>query len=276
MRLGSSALLLLALLTNACTVTTLEPAPLSEDEPSLLPPPSNPPSQRANGPDAPSGPPSTPKPASPGLAPAADAPFAEVVLLLMRDKSYKLWFCTGTLVSKDTVITAAHCLEPTKFVSYRVIAPLAPDAPRVSASNPRSFGGHYSMVENPDLGVLTLDTPIELPQYAELTDVVAQVESGATLSAAAIVRTDQVPESPLTQGPVLPLSSTVQYGYLHGFGTPYFSKGGDSGAGLFLVENGKPTHKLVGVARQPEPDRDLDHFTRVDAELLAWYGGLSD
>jgi hypothetical protein len=28
---------------------------------------------------------------------------------------------------------------------------------------------------------------------------------------------------------------------------------------------------LIGVARQPEPDRNLDHFTRIDAAFLAWY-----
>ena len=69
----------------------------------------------------------------------------------------------------------------------------------------------------------------------------------------------------------MPVTSTVQYGYEHGFGTPMFSKGGDSGAGLFLVENGQRTRKLIGVARQPEPERDLDHFTRIDPAFLAWY-----
>jgi len=37
-----------------------------------------------------------------------------------------------------------------------------------------------------------------------------------------------------------------------------------------LVEDGKMTHKLVGVARQPEPDRQLDHLTRIDAAFLAF------
>ena len=88
--------------------------------------------------------------------------------------------------------------------------------------------------------------------------------------APAVVRTAEKPEAPLHTGPNVEVSSTVELGYEHGIGTPMFSNGGDSGAGLFLVENGKLTHKLVGVARQPEPARNLDHFTRIDAGFLAW------
>jgi hypothetical protein len=206
----------------------------------------------------------------PAVAPA-DGPHAEVVYVLMRDELEQRWFCTGTLVAKNRVVTAAHCLEKDKFVSWEVVAPLAAGKPRVSASNPQVFGGSFVDVANPDIGTLTLSKDIVLPVYAQMTDVVAQVESGAKVEATSVVRTDKTPEAPLFTEATMPVSSTVKYGYEHGFGTPYFSKGGDSGAGLFLVENGKLTHKLIGVARQPEPDRNLDHFTRIDAAFLAWY-----
>lgn len=202
---------------------------------------------------------------------AADGPHAEVVYVLMRDDIGQRWFCTGTLVAKDRVVTAAHCLEPSKFVSWEIVAPLAPGKPRVSASSPKVFGGSFEDVANPDIGTLTLSKDIVLPVYAQLTDVVAQVEAGAKVEATAVVRTDKTPEAPLFTEATMPVSSTVAFGYEHGFGTPYFSKGGDSGAGLFLVENGKLTHKLIGVARQPEPERNVDHFTRIDAAFLAWY-----
>lgn len=201
----------------------------------------------------------------------ANAPHAEVVYVLMRDDFHQQWFCTGTLVAKNRVVTAAHCLESDKFVSWEIVAPLAPGKPRVSASNPHVFGGTFEDVANPDVGYLTLAKDIVLPVYAELTDVVAQVEAGAKIEATSVVRVDKTPEAPLFTEATMPVSSTVKYGYEHGFGTPYFSKGGDSGAGLFLVENGKLTHKLIAVARQPEPDRNLDHFTRIDAAFLAWY-----
>jgi hypothetical protein len=203
--------------------------------------------------------------------PVEDAPHAEVVYVFMRDTIGQGWMCTGTLVAKDRVVTAAHCLEKDKFVSWQIVAPLAPGKPRVSASNPQVFGGSFEDVANPDIGFLTLSTAITLPVYAQMTDVVAQVEAGTKVEATAVVRTDQTAESPLFTEETMPVTSTVKYGYEHGFGTPMFSKGGDSGAGLFLVENGKITHKLIGVARQPEPERELDHFTRIDAAFLAWY-----
>lgn len=258
MRLAFLALASLPLL--ACSVRTIEtgPAP-ADDDSTRLPATSDPPPAK------------TPSKSDPISQPQGDTGFSEVVTVQMRDRLRGLWFCTGTLIAKDRVVTAAHCLDPDKFVSYEVVAQLAPGRPRVSASHPRVFGGTFEDVANPDVGWLTLDTPIVLPVYAELTDVVAQVEAGEQVMATAVVRTDEVPTAPFVVEDPMPVTSTVAYGYEHGFGTPMFSKGGDSGAGLFLVENGKPTHKLIGVARQPEPDRDLDHFTRIDAAFLAWY-----
>ncbi|MBX3214386.1 MAG: trypsin-like serine protease [Labilithrix sp.] len=266
MRLALTGLLFLGLLSAACSVSEVVTEPPPDDEPTLLEPPS--PSRRPPPPSEP------PKPLAPPPA-VDDGSFAEVVYVLMRDRKFDLWFCTGTLVAKDRVVTAAHCLDPRMFIAYEIVAPLAPSRPSVSASNPTLFGGDFELVENPDIGFLTLDTPITLPRYAQLTDVVARVESGEALTAAAMVRTKEEPEAPLAMSQHLPLTSTVQLGYVYGFGTPYFSKGGDSGAGLFLVEDGEPTHKLVGVARQPEPDRDLDHFTRIGAPFLDWYDAVS-
>lgn len=261
MRLALSVLALVGCLsTAACSASDVETEPRTQSD-SVLP-------------EEPTPPPPEPK-RKPTVAPpepsAEDGTFAEVVYVLMRDRHYDLWFCTGTLVAKDRVVTAAHCLDPQMFISYEIIAPLAPSRPSVSASDPKAFGGDFELVENPDIGVLTLDTPIVLSTYATLTDVVARVEAGEELFAAAMVRTSETPKAPLAMSQHLPLSSTVALGYAHGFGTPYFSHGGDSGAGLFLVEDGEPTHKLIAVARQPEPDRDLDHFTRIDASFLEWY-----
>lgn len=268
MRLALTVLGLIGLAASACTVTTSEPMPPPEDDPMPLPAP-----PASTSPDTkrqPFAPPKAPPPA------VDEDTFAEVVYVLMQDKKLNLWFCTGTLVAENKVVTAAHCLDSQVFTSYEIVAPLAPGKPRVSASSPKSFGGDYEVVENPDIGFLTLDTPIDLPFYAKLTDVVARVDAGEQLSGVAVVRTAEKPEAPLAMSQHLELSSTVPLGYEHGFGTPYFSNGGDSGAGLFLVENGKPTHKLIAVARQPEPDRDLDHFTRIDAAFLDWYAANAD
>lgn len=209
--------------------------------------------------------------AAPSSPTVDDGSFSEVVYVFMRDHLNRRWFCTGTLVGPKTVVTAAHCLETKQFVSYEIVAPLAPNQPRVRASLPASLSTAYDDVANPDIGILTLDAPVELGHYAELADVGPRVDAGELLSAAAVVRTAELPEAPLQTSEQVPVTSTVELGYEHGFGTPMFTNGGDSGAGLFLVENGVLTHKLIGVARQPEPARSIDHFTRIDASFLAWY-----
>ncbi len=216
--------------------------------------------------------PSQAPPRAPPRAPAEPLPdnHAEVVYLFMTARDGGRWFCTATLLSPVKVISAAHCLDPDKFTAYQVVAPRAPGSPSAYASNPRIFGGPFSDVGNPDVGLLTLQTPIQLPVYAKLTDVVARVEGGEAITAGAVVRSAAKLFAPLVESEHVAVSSTVALGYKHGFGTPMFTKGGDSGAGLFLVVGGRLTHDLIGVARQPDPARNMDHFTRIDAAFLAW------
>jgi hypothetical protein len=258
--LSASLLCLLGLV--GCSVET-ETNPPPDDSPTLLPTPEP---QKPTTPQTPVTPIAKPTPVvDPGV-------YSEVVYVFQKDHDGKGWMCTGTLVARDKVVTASHCLDPKMFVSYQIVAPLAPQGRTVSsASNPQLFGGDYNNVAQPDIGILTLNTPIDLPQYAVLTDIVARVEAKEAIKAAAVLRTGETAEAPLEMSEEQPVSSTVALGYEHGFGTPLFTKGGDSGGGLFLVENGKATHKLIGTVRQPEPDRKIDHFTRVDAAFLVWY-----
>jgi len=235
-------LLLLALLAvgaSACTIRSVDTenhAPVSYGDDTVVP-------------DPPSA--DHPNKAAPTIA--QDGVLPEVVYLFMRDKYRQGWMCTATLISRDTIVTAAHCLDTTEFVAYEIVAPNVLGKPTIAAMNPRVWGGPFTDVANPDLGFLTLSRPVDLPAYAELTDVTARVDAGENVQAAAVVRTAEEAEAPLHVVDGLSVSSTVDLGYAHGFGTPMFSEGGDSGAGLFLFENGKITHKLIGIARQPEP-----------------------
>jgi hypothetical protein len=259
------ASLLFVFFATGCTVTTTESGSAGGSDPAATDPPTPP-----DGPPAPTL--ATPGIGSPTSAVPANGVLPEVVYLFMTDKWRGGWMCTATLVAPDRIVTAAHCLDTTQFIAYEIVAPNAPGRPTVSATNPQVWGGSFTDVANPDLGFLTLMRPVSLPAYAELTDVVARVDAGEDVRAAAVVRTSEQAEAPLHVVGDLAVSSTVGYGYLRGLGTPMFSEGGDSGAGLFLVENGTITHKLIGVARQPDPARGLDHFTRVDSELLSFYG----
>lgn len=204
-----------------------------------------------------------------GVDPAT-ATHPEVVYVLMQGKDSWIWFCTGTLVSKDVVVTAAHCLQSSLFLSWEVVAPAVANRPRVKATKVAMYDPDWSDVGNPDLGIIRLSSPIVLPQYAVLTDVSTRVDSGQQTLGAAIVRKAEEPEAPFMKTDPMKLSSTVSYGYTHGYGVPMFSHGGDSGAGMFLVENGQMTHELVAVERQPEPSRKLDHLTRVEPAFINW------
>ncbi len=139
------------------------------------------------GGDSASLPPSKASPAPPSRAAPVAAPddgsFSEVVYVFMRDRRNQKWFCTGTLVAAERVVTAAHCLDP-MFVSYEIVAPLAPNRPRVKASAPAQLSAAFEDVANPDIGFLTLETPVVLGHYAKLTDVGPRVDAGESLAAA--------------------------------------------------------------------------------------------
>ena len=139
MRLALPALALVGCLTTAaCSVSEVETVPRPQSDSVQLEEPSTPPPP----PEQPRKPPTvaTPEPSK------GDDTFAEVVYVLMRDRDFDLWFCTGTLVAKDRVVTAAHCLDK-MFVSYEIIAPLSRiTAKSVRRADMRAYAyraGHY-------------------------------------------------------------------------------------------------------------------------------------
>ena len=176
-------------------------------------------------------------------------------------------YCTGVLVSPTVVLGAAHCIWGT---AYTVKAPFAPGAPSRKVVRSKVISRGYSNdPASPDVGVLVLEAPITLAQYAVLTSVGAEADRGKTYQGVAVGRSKEQRTAPLVRSTLLTITSGNSAGYTTGLRTPYYSTGGDSGGPLFLVEGGRVTHKVVGVERQPDPANDADWFTRVDADVLA-------
>lgn len=93
------------------------------------------------------------------------------------------WRCSGTLISPTVYVTAGHCVEPpAEHVEVWFVSDLEPD-PFGDYNYP--FGGAISVSGTPhlyplydpnafylyDLGVVELDEPVELGEYASLPDV---------------------------------------------------------------------------------------------------------
>lgn len=176
-------------------------------------------------------------------------------------------YCTGVLVSDRVVLGAAHCIWGT---SYTIKAPFAPGAPTRKVTRIAVISRKYANdVAAADIGILVLDQPITLPQYGVLTKIGSEVDNGKSYEGVAVGRSKEARTAPLVRSKKLTITSGKDAGYSTGLHTPYFSTGGDSGGPLFLVENGRVTHKVVGVERQPEPESDSDWFTRVDDAVFA-------
>jgi hypothetical protein len=176
-------------------------------------------------------------------------------------------YCTGVLVSPTVVLGAAHCIWGT---AYTVKAPFAPGAPSRKVLRSKVISrGYATDPASPDVGVLVLDAPIQLTQYAEPTSIGAEADRGNSFKGVAVGRSKEQRTAPLVRSTLLTITSGTSAGYTTGLRTPYYSTGGDSGGPLFLVEGGRLTHKVVGVERQPDPAHDADWFTRIDADVLA-------
>jgi hypothetical protein len=197
----------------------------------------------------------------------AASAFPESVQVLMPNGQD---FCTGVLVSSRRVVTAAHCLVYDRsWTEWTVRAPYATGTPQTVG---RMVGVLTRDIHDPaqgDVGVLELDAPIALSQYAIPTDIGARADAGERFQAVAVGRAKVERSAALVRSKLLTVRSAKSDGYTTGLATEYYSGGGDSGGGLFLVEDGRPTHKLVGVERNPAPERGVDYFTRVDGALLA-------
>jgi len=190
--------------------------------------------------------------------------FPEVVQVMINNAAKD--YCTGVLVAPTKVLTAAHCAG----TSYTVIAPFAPGKPQAAATR-GAVAEHSSAfneeVEKEDAEVLILKTPINIAKYATIQEVGELGDK--TLKGIAVGRAFEDRNAPLVKSVPLTVKSGTEDGYTTGLGSEYYSSGGDSGGPLFLIENGKVTHTVIALERQPDPENNNEWFTRITPKVSA-------
>lgn len=174
-------------------------------------------------------------------------------------------YCTGVLVKPRIVLGAAHCIWGT---DYTVKAPFAAGSPSRKVVKSGVISHDMNNPASRDIGYFVLAKKIDLETYPTLTAIGPQVDAGTTFKGVAVGRKYEARTAPLVRSKTLNISSGKPAGYTTGLRTETYSEGGDSGGPLFLVEDGKITHKLVGVERQPEPAKNIDWFTRIDQKSI--------
>lgn len=179
-------------------------------------------------------------------------------------------YCTGVLVKPRVVVGAAHCIWGT---DYEVKAPFAAGAPKRKVVKSGVLSRDMNDPASRDIGFLVLDKAIDLAKYPVLTSIGAQADDGKSFKGVAVGRKYEARTAPLVRSKILTIRSGKSGGYTTGLRTETYSEGGDSGGPLFLVEDGKITHKLVGIERQPEPARNIDWFTRIDQKSIDMVSG---
>jgi len=174
-------------------------------------------------------------------------------------------FCTGVLVKPRVVLGAAHCIWGT---DYTIKAPFVSGAPARKVIKTGVLSHDMYNPASRDIGYFVLESAINAPHFGVPTQIGSQVDSGKTFKGVAVGRKYEARTAPLVRSKIVNIKSGKPFGYTAGLKTEYYSEGGDSGGPLFLVEDGKITHKLVGIERQPEPARNADWFTRIDQKSI--------
>jgi hypothetical protein len=228
-----------------------------------------------------------------GGQPTAEGDFPIVGALLSDSFGQPQFFCTGTLIAPDVVLTAAHCLEPGEYFQGLPSFTLATDTTQLGPEDvvaaksvhqhPMYDGQFGALGREYDVGIVLLAQPLTGAPLARLpspAQAAAGLVTGATLAIVGYGQTEPQPGS-MTGG--VKYDAFTALGRVGPYEIQVGSAGqpqncfGDSGGPAFALIENEPM--IVGVVSRGLTDSEtcdqggID--TRVDA-YLDFIHGLAD
>ncbi len=155
---------------------------------------------------------------------------------LINTSSY---ICSGSVIAPRVVLTAGHCIGAS---SYTVIAPYAGKQARGTRTwTPYVSTGSTVNPRTLDVGVIILDTPIDLPSYPPLAS--AAVPSGTQAINVGRIKDGQASNSALFYGRAVTLRPAS--GFPYAYASSEIIQSGDSGGPVYTGSSSN--RKIVAV-----------------------------
>ncbi len=196
-----------------------------------------------------------------GGLPATTHP--EAVVLQLSQHGFVTGLCSGSLIAPKVVLTAGHCVA--SFTGWDVQAPFANQSTKASAGETFdwTYNGNDHVTQNQhDVGLVYLDTPIDLPAYPAIAE--APVPEGTNIVNLGIIDDGRVSGSLFVSKP-LAASGAARAGFPFDYVTSKVIELGDSGGPVEVADT--TLHTIVAV--NSGVTGNLELLARVDL-LQGW------